>query len=110
MARQRALEEAIQICHDFQDSVNAILEWLPDAEEALDSLEPLSDDYDTITQQIQELLVIFTAKLYLKGFFEGSQIQSPLADDWTNILNVRFFHLPLYSQIPQYRSWDWRKT
>ncbi|XP_063682354.1 microtubule-actin cross-linking factor 1, isoforms 6/7-like isoform X4 [Bolinopsis microptera] len=56
MARQRAIEEAMQICHDFQDSVNAILEWLPDAENALDSLEPISDDYETISEQIQELL------------------------------------------------------
>ena len=59
MARQRAIEEAMQICHDFQDSVNAILEWLPDAEQALDSLEPISDDYETISEQIQELLVRF---------------------------------------------------
>jgi len=57
MARQRAIEEAIQICHDFQDSVNAILEWLPDAEAALDSLEPISEDYDVVSEQIQELLV-----------------------------------------------------
>lgn len=57
MARQRAIEEAMQICHDFQDSVNAILEWLPDAELALDSLDPIADDYETISDQIQELLV-----------------------------------------------------
>ena len=57
MARQRAIEEAIQICHDFQDSVNAILEWLPDAEQALEALEPISENSDKISQQIQELLV-----------------------------------------------------
>lgn len=57
MARQRAIEEAMQICHDFQDSVNAILDWLPDAEAALESLDPISDDYETISDQIQELLV-----------------------------------------------------
>lgn len=57
MSRQRAIEEALQICHDFQDSVNAILEWLPQAEKALDSLEDISDEYDLISQQIQELLV-----------------------------------------------------
>ena len=37
--------------------MNAILEWLPDAEQALESLEPISDDYETISEQIQQLLV-----------------------------------------------------
>ena len=56
MSRQRAIEEALQICLDFQDSVHAILEWLPEAEKALDSLQPISEDFDIVAEQIQELL------------------------------------------------------